>query len=731
MRKPGSRGGPFPRLSLVLTLAAASLVAGTATVPPDAVAANCNSNLLPPDFTSRVYRHIESVVARSPRPASSEGERKVAAYVRDRFQEMGLTTAVEEFEFGSYDIDDMQLRVGEFTLRPVSVGFNPYAGVFRFQGFAHFIDPQELSSGAQLPNIEDDYVISAQPADFFHLMVRKPKLVIFLSATDFGRLKGAPARRFALSTSGHQVRHRSANVIGLVGSPDAQREIVVSAHMDAHGNSPGASDNGSGLGVLIELARYFTSIEASLRTRVRFVAFGGEELGVQGSRAYVLKHAAELQRCSFNLNLDDLGGPRCPSVEMQGGVAGIPERAGINLLPAELMEKAWEGFNGDWRLLDPRLLPLLQASNRPDWLTALIDRSARVLGVKLIPTGTLGSDQLAFTQAGVVATGIGCASHLAHSPADTSANVKKENLRMVGQLAACVVGTAAAEATGLEPAKEGRRRDDTPASGARIAQTVAAISEGVDSVQRRSAILRRLDELNVKYHTEDFCSRSACGTNVVVHGDSQGGRTLMLGAHYDRVSKGKGAVDNAAGSAAILELLRKFRDRPLKNLALAVSFFDLEEVGLLGSKDYVARRRQQHELPAFYLNFDVFAYGDTLWVESDAASSALVHAIRTAATQQRFRLTVERKSPPGDDRVFRKARVETVGLGLVRQIELENIHKVVRGKKVATKPSLLKIMHTVEDTPDKVNADEVARALLVVEAAIRAIDASRQGSPRR
>ena len=61
---------------------------------------------------------------------------------------MGLTTVVEEFEFGSYEIENMLLRLSGSTFRPVFVAFHPYAGTFRFEGLAHFIDPQDLSSVA-------------------------------------------------------------------------------------------------------------------------------------------------------------------------------------------------------------------------------------------------------------------------------------------------------------------------------------------------------------------------------------------------------------------------------------------------------------------------------------------------------------------------------------------------------------------------------------------------------
>jgi aminopeptidase S len=157
--------------------------------------------------------------------------------------------------------------------------------------------------------------------------------------------------------------------------------------------------------------------------------------------------------------------------------------------------------------------------------------------------------------------------------------------------------------------------------------------------------LRRLNELKVKYRLENFCSGSACGINVVVKSDGPLVQPLMLGAHYDRISKGKGAVDDASGVAAVLELLAAFKNKPLENHALTAVFFDLEEVGMLGSKAYVSAREQRHALPELYMNFDVFGYGDTLWLMCLGDGLLSANAVRTAASRQNFALTMKTHSP--------------------------------------------------------------------------------------
>lgn len=196
----------------------------------------------------------------------------------------------------------------------------------------------------------------------------------------------------------------------------------------------------------------------------------------------------------------------------------------------------------------------------------------------------------------------------------------------------------------------------------------------------------------------------------------------MLGAHYDRVSKGKGAVDDASGVAAVLELLNALKKRPLMDHGLTAAFFNLEEAGMLGSKAYVSARQRHDALPACYLNFDPFGYGDTLWLMSTADKSPAVGAVRAATSRLNLGLTIESNAPPGDDQVFRDAGVEALGFSLIQQSELDTIRRALRGEAITSGSPLMKIVHSEEDTPDKVHSDDIARAVRGVEAAIRALD---------
>ncbi|MFB2556628.1 M28 family peptidase [Herbiconiux liangxiaofengii] len=89
------------------------------------------------------------------------------------------------------------------------------------------------------------------------------------------------------------------------------------------------------------------------------------------------------------------------------------------------------------------------------------------------------------------------------------------------------------------------------------------------------------------------------------------GRTdnvVMLGAHLDSVPAGPGINDNGSGSAAILETAVQLAQSGELNNAVRFAWWGAEEVGLVGSTEYVYSL-EEAELAkiATYLNFDMVA----------------------------------------------------------------------------------------------------------------------------
>ena len=81
------------------------------------------------------------------------------------------------------------------------------------------------------------------------------------------------------------------NVLGEIPGTDLAQEVVMmGAHFDTWHASPNASDNTSGVAVVLEAARILKAIGAEPRRTIRIALWSGEEQGLYGSRAYVSKH---------------------------------------------------------------------------------------------------------------------------------------------------------------------------------------------------------------------------------------------------------------------------------------------------------------------------------------------------------------------------------------------------------------------------------------------------------
>ena len=111
----------------------------------------------------------------------------------------------------------------------------------------------------------------------------------------------------------------SQNIIAeLPGSrPDT---IIIGAHYDsATFNAPGAVDNASGVGLLLELARVLS--KEPLEETYQLVFFGAEEFGLVGSQYYTSQ--ADLSAVRWMLNIDMVGTPL--EIDVAGKKSAPPE----------------------------------------------------------------------------------------------------------------------------------------------------------------------------------------------------------------------------------------------------------------------------------------------------------------------------------------------------------------------------------------------------------------------
>jgi hypothetical protein len=145
------------------------------------------------------------------------------------------------------------------------------------------------------------------------------------------------------------------------------------------------------------------------------------------------------------------------------------------------------------------------------------------------------------------------------------------------------------------------------------------------AVEHYNRLVRILDkdlpvrvELRVEtqFHAETDAADQMNAFNILaeIPGTDLANEVVMIGAHFDTTHAGTGATDNAAGVAAMMEVMRILQAvdaRPRRTIRLAL--WGAEEQGLLGSREHVRRHfgdprtmqlRPAHETLSGYFNID-------------------------------------------------------------------------------------------------------------------------------
>lgn len=136
------------------------------------------------------------------------------------------------------------------------------------------------------------------------------------------RFAGLKTKTVSLMIEAEKQRTLAYNVIGVIEGRDKSlrnEAIVIGAHYDHLGrggegslapNSKeihnGADDNASGTAALLELASRFRKEKNNRRTMI-FIAFGGEEEGLLGSKAYVNNPVFPIDQTVAMFNMDMVG----------------------------------------------------------------------------------------------------------------------------------------------------------------------------------------------------------------------------------------------------------------------------------------------------------------------------------------------------------------------------------------------------------------------------------------
>ncbi|ELZ92295.1 M28 family peptidase [Haloferax volcanii] len=271
-------------------------------------------------FTSEVgWNHLERLVDIGNRMTGSPGEREAMEATRDALERVGARNVrIDPFEIQGWERGDSAVYAADTTQDCIALPRSP-AGIASGElvdlgyglpeDFDRDLSGKVVVVSTTVPDHYDRfihrrekyyYAVEAGAAAFVfanHVPGQLPPTgsvgtadapIGDIPAVGVSKEVGARLRRrfdgdeVTVDVTCEAPAAESGNVHAELG-PDTDEEVLVTSHLDAHDIAEGAMDNGAGTAMVVEVARALAAREDELDTRVRFVCFGAEEVGLVGS----------------------------------------------------------------------------------------------------------------------------------------------------------------------------------------------------------------------------------------------------------------------------------------------------------------------------------------------------------------------------------------------------------------------------------------------------------------
>jgi aminopeptidase YwaD len=300
----------------------------------------------------RILSRVEDLVGFGDRFVGSAGDRTAAEYVRAQFGQLGFEVENREFTTLGYQHSAAEVRlIDGRVLEAIPPYFSPptptngVRGELVFVGGGDAEDYEGLDVAGKIPVIQETglgyarfwmgkfaaiaaqrgavAVVVIHPLPWPYRMsmeagngrlearfLQDQVPVVCISAVDGALLMhaiGSGQTEATIVVACERPEVSGWNVSGILrGSTWPEERILVVAHRD-HGLWPGANDNGSGFGTMLEVACALA--EEKPRRSVEFLCTTAEEGVTKGIAAYIeaLRHEGTLSRIRAAIDLDMFG----------------------------------------------------------------------------------------------------------------------------------------------------------------------------------------------------------------------------------------------------------------------------------------------------------------------------------------------------------------------------------------------------------------------------------------
>jgi len=302
------------------------------------------------------FAHIEALVGFGPRVAGTPAEADAADYIATQMMNYGLEVEIQEFDiiyFEELSTPGLERVSPNPTTYTVDVDFATmsYSGAGNVTASIQAVDLLLPPTGGSTSGCEaadfagfpagnialiqrgtcyySDKALNAQAAGAVGVIIfnegNTPDRVPLMYGTLGGPGINIPVQStshalgvelYNLTLSGDVTMHMfvdtvteertSQNVIGtLEGTHPEQGIVYIGGHYDSVSNAVGANDDASGVAGMLEAARVLSTKGHRTKATLKFIAFGAEEIGLDGSYWYVVENYDEVTTLGLGMvNLD-------------------------------------------------------------------------------------------------------------------------------------------------------------------------------------------------------------------------------------------------------------------------------------------------------------------------------------------------------------------------------------------------------------------------------------------
>jgi len=287
-----------------------------------------------------LFEHLTTLTNLGPRPIGSPANQAGADFIAAAFSAAGLQVEEQPYPCTAWQGEETVLEIDGERLDVTANAFSLPCGLTAPLAFAGTLPELEQASVTGkllllygglaraplspkswfLKDERDEAVIQAlekgQPAallapptatDYYGQLTEDWELDLpaaTISPAAARRLMQNPESRPHLRIEAERSHEVARNIVGRI-RPNAEKRLVLCAHFDTKINTPGASDNGGGMAVLLGLAERLSKLESDVG--LELVAFNGEEYLPMGDDEYLRRAESYFESILCAINFDGVG----------------------------------------------------------------------------------------------------------------------------------------------------------------------------------------------------------------------------------------------------------------------------------------------------------------------------------------------------------------------------------------------------------------------------------------